>query len=786
MSVTPPIPLDLEAFLPIRSHEGLTDAERLELAQLDYDEEDSFAHASTAVSYEGLSSAEQLEVLQLQQEILNAVARNQDHMEVLSRICLLEEQLVADAVASVMLLDDDYRLNMYVAPGLPPDIAQRFNGLKPGPQAGSCGTAIYCREAVFVSNTLTDERWGSLRGLADELGLMACWSVPIVGASGQLLGTFALSSFVPRSPDLLHQKVLEIGAAIIGIVLERQRQTESLRLLGKVFESSNQAIVVMDRKVHVSSVNRAFSTMTGYVFQEVRDKKPTMLASEYHDRAFYRTLWRTLLRKGYWQGEIWSKRKGGEVFPAWLSLTAVRESGVISHFVGFFFDISEQKATEERLAFLTGHDPLTGLPNRLILRSRLAQAMLQAERQHQRMALLYVDLDGFKTINASFGEVVGDAALKAVASRLANSVGVARDSFLARLDSDEFAIVLPDLSDPAQATLLAECILADCALPLTVAGHGVDSTLSIGIALYPQDGADGDSLLKKARNAMEYAKQAGRNTFHFYADSMSLPSADPLMLRNSLRQALARGEFFLEYQPQIDLVSGQIVGAEALVRWQHPEHGRVSPATFIPLAEQCGVIVPLGEWVLQEACRQGALWQKQGFGPLLMAVNLSSVQFKRGNLEHSVVQALADSKLPAACLELELTESILIEDTENVLKTVQGLKSLGIKLSIDDFGTGYSSLAYLTRLAVDKLKIDQSFVRSMEDAPANAAIIRAIIQMAHSLGLKAIAEGVETDKARQFLLSNHCDEAQGYWFSRPISAGDFADLLEAEMQQGQD
>lgn len=739
---------------------------------------------SMSLDYGGLSVTEQQGILRFQQEILTAVARNQDHMEVLCKICSLEEQLLPDSVASVMLLDERHKLNVYAAPSLPEEAIERLNGLQPGPHAGSCGNAIYRREPVFVSNTLTDSRWHDLRPLALDLGIMACWSVPVLGSRGRLLGTFALSSFVSRAPGLFHRKILEIGAAIIGIVLERQRQTESLQLLARVFESSNQAIMVMDRHMRILSVNKAFTVMTGYAAREVQNARPEMLVSEHHDALFYRSLWRTVLRRGYWQGELWSQRKSGEAFPEWLSVTAVREAGAITHFVSFFFDISEQKATEARLAFLTGHDLLTGLPNRLILRNRLEQALNQAARRYQRAALLYIDLDGFKSINASFGEVVGDELLRAVANRLVERL--TGETLLARLDSDEFAVVMPSVVDLQQPARLAEQILSDFVRPFQLERQEVDCTLSIGISLYPEDGEDSDSLLKKASSAMQHAKQAGRNTFHFYTEAMNRDSVIQLQLRNSLRQALSRNEFFLEYQPQVDLVSGQIIGAEALVRWQHPEQGRVGPITFIPLAEQCGVIVPLGEWVLQEACRQGAIWEKRGYGPLVMAVNLSSVQFKRGNLEQSVIQALSASGLSPCLLELELTESILIEDTENVLATVQRLKSLGIKLSIDDFGTGYSSLAYLTRLAVDKLKIDQSFVRSMADIPANAAIIRAVIQMAHSLGLKAIAEGVEDEAARQFLLANHCDEAQGYWFSKPLSASDFADLLEGASQRWMD
>lgn len=761
---------------------GLTDAERQLLLSLECGEVSPIP--SRAEDYHQLTAAEQLEILQLQHEILATVVQSREYMDVLCQICRLEERLLPDSVASVMLLDEQQRLNILAAPSISSEVAARFNGLCPGPYAGSCGNAVYRRGGIFVSNTLIDPRWKDLRPLAQELGILSCWSVPIWGLQGRLLGTFALSSFVHREPSIFHRKALEIAAAIVGVVLDRQFQTEHLNLLGKVFEGSNQAIMITGRRAHIQSVNQAFVRMTGYQTIEVQGRRPNtqLLISDRHGPAFYSSLWRTLLRRNYWQGEIWIRRKNQEVFPAWLSLTLVRagQEQEITHVVGFFFDISEQKATEERLAFLTGHDVLTGLPNRLILRTGLSQILMQAERRHHRVALLYLDLDGFKSINASFGELGGDELLRMASHRIADLLddGVT----LARLDSDEFAIVLPTVTDLQQVSALAERVLNSFVQPFQIFGTELDCTLSVGIALYPEDALDQDSLLKSARNAMEHAKRAGRNTYHFYAEFMNTHTDESLILRNSLRQALARGEFFLEYQPQIDLVSGRIIGAEALVRWMHPERGRIGPVTFIELAEQCGVIIPLGEWVLQEACRQGAIWHQQGYS-LVIAVNLSSVQFKRGNLEHSVVQALSASGLPAHLLELELTESILIENTTGVLNTVQRLKSLGIKLSIDDFGTGYSSLAYLTRLAVDKLKVDQSFVRFMTEVPANAAIIRAIIQMAHSLGLKAIAEGVENDRARQFLLANHCDEAQGYWFSKPVSAQDFVALLEAEEQR---
>ena len=725
---------------------------------------------------EDLSESEQQDILHLQQEILAAVAQNLDHLTVIRQVCLLEEQLLPDAVASVMLLDEQKLLQLYVAPSIPAEAAARLRSLRPGPHAGSCGNAVYRGEAVFVSNTRSDPRWQELRPLALDFGLMACWSMPIRGAGQQVLGTFALSSFVGREPGAFHRKILEIGASIIGIVLERQRQEQTLSLLGKVFESSNQAIMLTDSQAGILEVNRAFSDMTGYSAAEVKGRRPSLLSSGRHDRAFYQNMWRSLQERGYWQGEVWNRRKNGEVYPEWLSITAIREAGQITNYVSFFFDISEQKATQARLEFLTCHDPLTELPNRLIVQEQLSQAMVSSARRQLQAALLYLDLDEFRTINASLGQAVGDQLLRAVGERLRQLLG--EQYPLGRLDSDEFAIVLAGVEELDQPAELAEQIIQAFLKPFVIAGHELICTLSIGIALYPEDGEDGDSLLKKADSAMSHAKQDGRNTFRFYSESMNRDAAAHLQLRTGLRRALAQGELFLEYQPQVELVSGRVIGAEALVRWQHPQLGRIAPADFIGVAEQSGLIVPLGEWVLQQACVQAAAWQRAGH-PLVVAVNLSGVQFKRGDLVDSVAAALLEYELDPALLELELTETILIEGTEHVLDNLQRLKALGVQLSIDDFGTGYSSLAYLSRLPVDKLKIDQSFVRSLRQVPANATIVRMVVQMARSLGIRSIAEGVEDAQARDFLLANQCDEGQGYWFSRPLAAASLSALLEA-------
>lgn len=443
--------------------------------------------------------------------------------------------------------------------------------------------------------------------------------------------------------------------------------------------------------------------------------------------------------------------------------------------LGTVQDITERRAAEEQIQFLAYHDALTRLPNRLLIRDHFELAVATADRTHARVALLFLDLDGFKTINDSLGHDFGDATLKHVAGKLRESL---RDTdTLSRQGGDEFLIVLPGVGDTDSISVIADKILGKVAEPFTIHGHALTLSASMGIAIYPGDGNDFDTLLKKADTAMYHAKEAGRNTYRFHTEQMNIDVEEHLRMLNGLRQALARGEFVLHYQPQTRLASGAVIGAEALLRWRHPELGMIPPGRFIPVAEDSGLIVRIGGWVLREACRQAVAWQRAGLPDIVIAVNLSALQFRHGDLEADVIRALTESGLAPAQLELELTESILIQDVENVVGRLQRLKSLGIKLSIDDFGTGYSSLSYLKRFNVDKLKIDQSFVRDMVDNPNDAAIVQAIIQMARSLNLKTIAEGVENEHQLALLRLQHCDEVQGYYFARPMPAEDFLNYV---------
>lgn len=493
------------------------------------------------------------------------------------------------------------------------------------------------------------------------------------------------------------------------------------------------------------------------------------------DREFVANAWKQALGGALYDIEYRVKTSKGVRWVRDRAEVVFDDKGRALAGIGTVQDITENKESEAQIEFLAFHDPLTGLPNRVLAKDHLGMAAAYADRSNTKVALFFLDLDNFKTINDSLGHTVGDALLKAVAVCLRDCVR--NTDTISRQGGDEFLVLLPDAYDTDAMTDIAEKILQELSAPFDIDGYQLSTSASIGIAVYPDDGKDFETLLKKADTAMYQSKKAGRSTYHFYTEKMNIDAVKHHQMLMGLARAVERNEFVLYYQPQIDLGSGAVIGAEALIRWMHPERGMVPPGLFIPVAEDSGHIVPIGEWVLREACRQAVAWHQAGLPKLVVAVNLSAVQFKRSNLEKSVIQALAESGLNPEFLELELTESILIQDTENVLDTVQRLKALGVKLSIDDFGTGYSSLSYLKRFAVDKLKIDQSFVRDMVNDPGDAAIVRAIIQMAKSLNLKTIAEGVEDEAMLASLRLHHCDEAQGYYFGRPMPAEDFAHYL---------
>ena len=556
----------------------------------------------------------------------------------------------------------------------------------------------------------------------------------------------------------------------------RRRADENARLAFEAIRHSGEGILVTDADHRIISANPAFELVTGYSAAEAAGHTPAIFSSVGQEDGFFDTLRQTLENSGHWQGEVWNRRKNGEVYPEWLGVSAVREAdGKARYYVYIFSDMTERKAAQERIEFLAHHDPLTELPNRLLLRDRMAQAMAHATRMQSRVALMFLDLDRFKKINDSLGHPVGDGLLKAIVERLK---GCVRESdTISRQGGDEFVIVLNDVRDGDAVSRVADKIHQRMGRPFLVGEHSLITSFSMGVAIFPDDGEDFDVLMQKADTAMYHAKESGRNSHRFFTEQMNLQVVEHMHLETQLRQALENGEFVLHYQPQLDLQERTIIGVEALVRWNSPDNGLVPPAKFIPVAEDSGLIVQIGAWVLREACRQARAWQDAGLPPFVVAVNLSAIQFKRLDLVNTVINALVLADLDSHWLELELTESILLQDAEATLDTVHRLKALGVKLSVDDFGTGYSSLAYLKRFAVDKLKIDQSFVRDLVTDPDDAAIVRAIIQMAHSLKLKTIAEGVETEELCNLLQIFRCDEIQGYWLARPMPAGELKDFV---------
>jgi diguanylate cyclase (GGDEF)-like protein/PAS domain S-box-containing protein len=591
-----------------------------------------------------------------QAKILEMIATSAPLDAVLDHLTRLVESQLAGIFGSVLLLDKDgARLRHGAAPSLPDSYTRAIDGLQVGPKAGSCGAAVYRREAVVVADVMSNPLWTDHWELAVAHGLRSCWSTPILSHHGAVLGTFAMYSATVREPTDAETRLVDAATRIAGIAIER-------------------------------------------------------------------------------------------------------------------------KQAEDRIHFMANHDALTGLPNRALLSDRLAQAVVYAQRYDRWVTVVFVDLDNFKFVNDSLGHNAGDELLKIIAKRMVDCVR--GTDTVVRLGGDEFVILLfgqPKNADMASTTL--QKIRSAIAEPIQIDGHDLQVTCSIGLANYPNDGADPDTLLANADAAMYRAKETGRDNFQFYTPELNTKVHEKFTLQTELRNAILRSEFVLRYQPQVDLRTGRVFAVEALIRWRHPTLGMIPPIKFIPIAEDTGLIVPIGDWVLHEACRQNKAWQAAGLPPVTVCVNVSARQFKEKNLIGRVVSALQDSGLEAQHLELELTESLIMQDVEQAVATMRALQSLGVQLSIDDFGTGYSSLAALKTFPVARLKIDKSFINDLPNDENDKAVASAVISLGQKLNLRVIAEGVETDDQVAFLRQNNCDEMQGYHFSKPIPAADIEKML---------
>lgn len=559
-------------------------------------------------------------------------------------------------------------------------------------------------------------------------------------------------------------------------ITERKQMEERLRQSATVFENTTEGVMITDVERRIVAVNRAFTEITGYGQEELTGQRSSILDSGRHDAQFYEEMWRTIREAGRWQGEIWSRRKNGDIYPEWLNISEVRNgSGRVTHYVAVFSDISVMKESEAMLDYIAHHDPLTNLPNRLLLHARMEQALAKARRSHTLMAVMFLDLDYFKKINDTMGHPIGDQLLQEVAARLRNCVREV--DTVSRLGGDEFTILLEELHEARAVGAVAQKIITELGERYLINEHEVFVTCSIGISLFPDDGDDITTLLKNADTALYRAKEQGRNNYQYYTLELTIRAMERMALESNLRHALERNELVLYYQPQVDLFSGRIIGMEALLRWQHPEMGLIAPASFIPLAEELGLIIPIGEWVLRTACRRLKAWQDEGIDIVRMAVNISSRQFNQPDLVEVVTAILEETGIAPHCLELELTERILMEDAERAIDVLNRLKALGLQFSIDDFGAGYSSLSYLKQFPIDRIKIDQSFVNNVTSVPEDAAVTQAVISLSHSMNIKAVAEGVETIEQHEFLRSSQCDELQGFYFSHPLPEEEIGALL---------
>ncbi len=552
--------------------------------------------------------------------------------------------------------------------------------------------------------------------------------------------------------------------------------SSQLMILATMWDMAQLAVLVTDADAKLLAVNPEYERITGYAAHEVMGLVPDMFQPDKHPPGVHESLWAALTSQGNWQGEMLSRRKNGNLYPEHLKITALRDphTGVVTHYVASFSDLSLQKAAQRRALHMASHDQLTNLPNQLLLRDRAEQAISQAKAGGTQVGLVVLDMDHFKTVNDSLGHAGGDEMLRQIGRALASAI--ASTETVSRRGGDEFVVLCP-ITEVDSLRRTAQHLLAALSEPFRVNGREAVVSASVGVALCPADGSDFDALLNNAEVAMYQAKDAGRRCVRFFTQDMNQGPHDRMALLGDLSRAAQRGEFRLFYQPLVNLNTSEIVGAEALIRWERPGVGLVPPNAFIPLAESTGLVVDIGQWVLHEACMQQRRWMDAGQGHLFVAVNVSALQFRQGLLEQQVADALQRSGCNPSRLELELTESTLMVQPEEVMAVIHRLKQRGVQLAIDDFGTGYSSLAYLRRLAVDKIKIDQSFVRDLTIDPDGAAIVRAVIQMARSLGLRTVGEGIETQVNRRALQVLGCDLGQGYFFGKPMPAADFDQLM---------
>ncbi|MFC1747790.1 EAL domain-containing protein [Pseudomonadota bacterium] len=608
----------------------------------------------------------------------------------------------------------------------------------------------------------------------------------------------------PYEPDILREKVkVFLGLDknrrhLEGVAASRTAELETLnerleselkdkkkadernKLSTQVFENVAESIIVSDPKGNIIYINSACTSISGYSGEELLGKTPAILRSNHHDNDFYKQMWHSLLSTGQWQGEVWNRRKSGEVYPQWLNISSIKDdSGELSHYVALGRDITELKRAEKKIFHQAYHDPLTGLPNRLLFEDRLKQSVSRAGRSEKKLAVMFLDLDHFKNLNDSLGHQTGDLFLKQVADQFVNCLRT--EDTVSRLGGDEFTVILEGIESKEDASTVAQKLIDIFSTPFDVEGNEIYLGVSIGLSLFPTDSDDVETLIKYADLAMYHAKASDRNNYQFFKTDLESQVVEQVSMEKHLRKGMVNKEFQAYYQPIINPVHGNITGMEALMRWDRPGYGLVSPAIFIPIAEEKGLIVSMGEWILNHACEYVAALNKRRDKPLTLSVNLSARQFREKDLPKTVERILKESGLAPASLFLEITETTLMDNMELSVATMEKLRSMGIRLSLDDFGTGYSSLNYLKQFPLDVLKLDHTFVKDIPEDSDATKIAAAIISLAKGLGLQVIAEGVENSQQLMFLERHQCERVQGFLFSRPVPGDEFEQLLLKQM-----
>ncbi len=711
-------------------------------------------------------------LLSLQAEILEMIATGSALVEVLNQLCTHSEKIVGQCVGSVMVYNHERtHLHVIAAPTMPTAAVEALNGLVPGEGAGSCANAVLHSKPAFVSDVVIDERWCKVRHLAEQYHIGACWSFPVF-IHGRVTGSFAITSFSKRHPGALHQQLLKTAAHLAGIAIERARNDETLRHSNTAFDNTSEAILVADLHGMVFRYNPAYRRMSGFDDEDIRQGNLFKLLLD--DPYLVERTRQQLLSNGSWRGEVQARKKNGDRFPALLNLSSICDEQQRRQYVAVLSDISLLKASEKRLTYLAHHDTLTELPNRFAFEKLLDNSIRRQCSENTPLALLFIDLDNFKTINDARGHAAGDKLLQQVAARLCDCV---RDSdIVARVGGDEFTVLLPYTNiETVKST--AQRILEKLAELYCIDDNDYYSSASIGIALAPSDGQDIDTLIRAADTAMYKAKKLGKDQYCFYTRKLTEKMCARMDMEVCLRQAIDRHELFIEYQPQYD-TDRKIIALEALLRWDSPRFGRVPPSQFIAVAEESGLIADIGNWVLENACLQtGALLRHSP--DIKISVNLSRYQLKRF-FTGSLAAILQDTGFDASRLEIEITESTMLREMKRNRKLLRDVTEMGITLSIDDFGTGYSSLSDLKHLPVQALKIDRSLIDGL---PEDSAITKAVLAMGEALGLNVVAEGVETREQLDTLVESGCRRFQGFLFSRPLSLKQAIESLENGQQE---